>query len=504
MAHDIPNATTYAHHSLATHEVVLLLETHSHDGLSETEAERRLVHFGPNELPAAKAGGPLLRFLGQFHHPLIYVLLASGVVTFLLGDGVESGVIFGVVLINAMVGFIQESKAEASLDALRSLVHTDARVRRGGTQRPIPSTDLVPGDVVLIDAGDKVPADLRLLEVAELQIDESALTGESVPVVKDEVALPDSTVVADRRNMVYSGTLVTNGSGLGVAVATGAETELGEIHRLVGGAERLATPLTRKLAWFSKVLTAVILGFAGFTFGIGVLRGESASEMLTAAVALAVGAIPEGLPAAVTITLAIGVNRMARRRGVIRRMPAVETLGSTTVVCSDKTGTLTENQMTVRSIWTPGAEFDVTGSGYRPEGTVLDDDGATADPGANEALRWTLLAGAACNDARLMHTDETWAVLGDPTEGALLVAAAKAGIDTAAVADTLPREATIPFSSDRKYMATRHSDRDGGHVVLVKGAVERVLELCSTMMVATGSPRVGPARDHRRGRRSRA
>jgi cation-transporting P-type ATPase F len=420
---------------------------------------------------------------------LIYVLLAAGVVTLVLGDGVESAVIFGVVLINAVVGFVQESKAEAALDALRAMVHTDARVRREGIQRRITSTELVPGDVVLIEAGDKVPADLRLLEVTELQIDESALTGESVPVAKDEVVLADSTLVADRRNMAYSGTLVTNGSGVGVAVATGAETELGEIHRLVGSAEGLATPLTRKLAWFSKVLTVAILALAAVTFGIGILRGERASEMLTAAVALAVGAIPEGLPAAVTITLAIGVNRMARRRGVIRRMPAVETLGSTTVVCSDKTGTLTENQMTVRAVWTPDERFDVTGSGYQPEGAVLDRNRVPVVVGASPALRWTLLAGAGCNDARLTHTDATWRVLGDPTEGALLVAAAKAGVDPAEVAEALPRLAAIPFSSDRKYMATLHADRDGGRVVLVKGAVERVLELCDTEMTATGALR---------------
>ena len=227
MLYGAANGTTNVHHSLATHEVVLLLETHAHDGLSESEAKRRLEHFGPNELPAAKGGGPLLRFLGQLHHPLIYVLLVAGVVTLLLGDGVESGVIFGVVIINAVVGFIQESKAEAALDVLRSMVHTDARVRRDGTQRGIGSADLVPGDVVLIEAGDKVPADLRLLEVAELQIDESALTGESVPVVKDEVVLPDATVVADRHNMAYSGTLVTNGNGTGVVVATGCRDRAG-------------------------------------------------------------------------------------------------------------------------------------------------------------------------------------------------------------------------------------------------------------------------------------
>jgi cation-transporting ATPase F len=476
-----------AHHSLPAHEVVLLLETHAHDGLTESEARRRLEQFGPNRLPEAEARGPLLRFLRQFHHPLIYVLLVAGVVTLLLGEAVESGVIFGVVLVNALVGFMQESKAEAALEALRSMVQTDARVLRDGNQRAIPSTDLVPGDVVLIESGDKAPADLRLLEETELQADESALTGESIPVVKDEVVLANATIVADRRNMVYSGTLITGGTGVGVVVATGAETELGEIHRLVGTAESLATPLTRKLAWFSKVLTVAILALAAVTFGVGMLRGEAATEMFTASVALAVGAIPEGLPAAVTITLAIGVNRMARRRGVIRRMPAVETLGSTTVVCSDKTGTLTENQMTVRAIWAHGEQFDVTGSGYQPEGAVRGRGGDTADLGASEALRWTLIAGAVCNDARLTQTDDGWEVLGDPTEGAMLVAAAKAGLDRRQLAEAFPRVGAIPFSSALQYMATLHRDEHDSYMVLVKGAVERVLDMCSTFMAADGA-----------------
>jgi cation-transporting ATPase F len=477
------------HHGLATHEVVLLLETDADHGLADAEARRRLERYGPNVLPEARTSGSLVRFARQFNHPLIYVLLVAGVVTLVLGENTESAVIFGVVLTNAVVGFIQESKAEDALDALRAMVHTDARVRRSGRERQIPSDELVPGDVVLIEAGDKVPADLRLLQVTELQVDESALTGESVPVAKDEVVLADATPVSDRRNMVYSATLVTNGTGVGVTVATGSETELGEIHRLVGTADRLATPLTRKLSSFSKVLTVAILGLAAFTFAVGVLRGESAAEMFTAAVALAVGAIPEGLPAAVTITLAIGVNRMARRRAVIRRLPAVETLGSTTVVCSDKTGTLTENQMTVRALWTPDARFEVSGSGYTPDGEVRDSTGS-AVAANSESLRWTLVAGAACNDARLTQTDGTWGIVGDPTEGAMLVTAAKGGLDVDGLATSMPRVAAIPFSSDRQYMATLHqSGHDGTLIVLVKGAVERVTELCATEMAGDGSPR---------------
>lgn len=341
--------------------MVLLLETDPHRGLSGGEAAERLERFGPNTLPVAARGGLLVRILRQFHHPLIYVLLAAGLITAGLREYVDSAVIFGVVVVNAIVGFIQESKAEAALEGLRSMVRTHAKVVRGGHEHTVASEDLVPGDLVLLESGDKVPADLRLVRVTELHVNESALTGESVPVHKDAVALPEATPVADRRNMVYSGTLVTAGHGAGIAVATGAETELGEIHRLVGAAETLMTPLTAKLAWFSKVLTIAILALAAATFATGLLRRQDAVETFTAAIALAVGAIPEGLPAAVTITLAIGVARMAKRRAVIRRLPAVETLGSTTVICSDKTGTLTENQMTVQMIWTPDGMVEGNG-----------------------------------------------------------------------------------------------------------------------------------------------
>ena len=485
--------STTAHHGLATHEVVLLLETDRHRGLTSLDATDRLARFGPNTLPAPKGAGLLLRILRQFHHPLIYVLLAAGAITAVLGEYVDSTVIFGVVVINAIVGFIQESKAEAALEGLRSMVRTDAKVVRDGVERTVPSDELVPGDLVLLEAGDKVPADVRLTRLAELRVNESALTGESVPVAKDEIVLPETVPVADRRNMAYSGTLVTTGSGAGIVVATGVETELGEIHRLVGAAETLATPLTRKLAGFSKILTVGILALAAATFGVGVLRGQDVVETFTAAVALAVGAIPEGLPAAVTITLAIGVARMARRRAVIRRLPAVETLGSTTVICSDKTGTLTENQMTVRTMWTPAAQFQVTGSGYAPDGTLHDISGALPVLDVHPALRWSLLAGAACNDAALTQRHGRWDIVGDPTEGAMLVVAAKAGLDADRVTELLPRVATIPFSSERQFMATLHRDttapRPAGHVVLVKGAVERLLDLCGAQMDTDGAVR---------------
>ncbi|ORV37482.1 carbonate dehydratase [Mycobacterium doricum] len=485
-----PNlVTSNAHHGLPTHDVVLILQTDPHRGLSTSQAQERRVQFGPNVLPETVGAGPLLRILRQFHHPLIYVLLVAGAVTALLREYVDATVIFAVVLVNAVVGFIQESRAEAALQSLRAMVHTDARVVRDGREISITSEELVPGDLVLIEAGDKVPADLRILRETELRVDESALTGESAPVVKAEVELPEATPVADRRNMAYSGTLVTAGTAAGVVVATGAVTEIGQIHRLVGAAEALATPLTAKLAQFSQILTVAILGLAAVTFALGLLRGQDPVETFNAAVALAVGAIPEGLPAAVTITLAIGVARMAKRRAVIRRLPAVETLGSTTVICSDKTGTLTENEMTVRKIWTPENSMEVTGSGYAPEGTLLATGGATVSIDDDAALRWTLLGGAACNDAALNRVDGRWQATGDPTEAAMVVVAAKAGIPPDRVGAELPRRATIPFTSERQYMATLHEWGRSEHVVLVKGAVERMLEICDSQMRADGSLR---------------
>jgi cation-transporting ATPase F len=431
--------------------VVLLLETDLHGGLSGGEAAERLERFGSNTLPAAPGTGLLTRILRQFHHPLIYVLLVAGAITAGLQEYVDSAVIFGVVVVNAIVGFIQESKAEAALEGLRSMVQTQAKVVRDGHEHAVPSDELVPGDLVLLEAGDKVPADLRVVREIELRVNESALTGESAPVHKNEVVVPQATPVADRSNMAYSGTLVTAGNGAGVVVATGAETEIGEIHRLVGAAQTLATPLTMKLAKFSNILTISILLLAAVTFGVGLLRSQSAVETFVAAIALAVAVIPEGLPAVVTITLAIGVARMAKRRAVVRRLPAVETLGSTTVICADKTGTLTENQMTVQVIWTPDGLVEVTGSGYVPDGVLRGHGGSPASVDTNAGLRWSLLAGAFCNDAALTHDGQHWDIVGDPTEGAMLVAAAKANLDRDGIAAELPRLAAIPFSSERQF-----------------------------------------------------
>ncbi|MGK2957290.1 MAG: HAD-IC family P-type ATPase [Acidimicrobiales bacterium] len=474
------------HHELAVHEVVLLLETDSERGLDGHEASARLERFGLNVLPSARRHSPLRRFFGQFQNPLIYILLAAAATTALLGEVVDASVIFAVVVINAAIGFVQESRAEHALEALVAMVQTQATVVRGSEKRQIPSAQVVPGDLVLLEAGDKIPADLRLITVRDLQVDESALTGESVPVTKVSLEVPAESVLADRWNMGYSGSLVTYGRGSGIAVGTGPDTEIGHIHRLVGSAVGVATPLTRKIVSFSRVLTLAILVLAAVTFAIGTVRGEPASEMLTAAVALAVGAIPEGLPAVFTITLAIGVSRMARRQAIVRTLPAVETLGSTTVICTDKTGTLTENQMTVQVVMAGQEMFEVTGTGYGPKGEIR----SASNPvrfDEHPALGECLLAGVLCNDSRVIADGERWAVIGDPTEAAMISVAAKAGLDHSGLQLAHPRVDALAFESERQYMASLHRDAPGeSGTVYVKGAVERVVELCSSQLGTGG------------------
>ena len=475
-------------HQIPAKEAVRLLDSDAQQGLDSFEVQSRLERFGPNAIPMAKGNGPLVMFLLQFHQPLIYILLAAAGITAALHEWIDAGVIFGVVLMNALIGFLQESKAAKALEALAKMTLTEARVLRGGEIHVVPSVELVPGDVVLLQSGDKVPADARLIHCRDLQVDESTLTGESVPVEKAAVELPAETPLADRRNLAFSSTLVTYGQGRGVIFATGAKTEVGRISTLVSTADALQTPLTRKIAAFSRLLLVAILALAGLTFVVGVSRGQSAIEMFMAAVALAVGAIPEGLPAAVTITLAIGVSRMAQRRAIIRRLPAVETLGSTTTICSDKTGTLTVNQMTVREIYAGGQAFSLTGSGYDPEGEIHGQAGARlAD---NIAARECLLAGLLCNDSALVHKHGRWDVNGDPTEGGLLAAARKAGLDERHSDQQYPRLDSIPFESQYQYMATLHdcqSERE--RRVYVKGAIEVVLAKCTAALDTSGQLR---------------
>ncbi|MDZ7729210.1 MAG: HAD-IC family P-type ATPase [Dehalococcoidia bacterium] len=421
-----------------------LLQADISSGLDGAEAARRLEHYGPNVVSTAGGPGALMRFLLQFHQPLIYILMAAAGVTLLLGEYIDAAVIAGVVLVNALVGYIQESRAVRALDALSRSVTTMATVLRDGERRTIPSAEVVPGDIVVVQSGDKVPADLRLLRVRNLQVDESALTGESVPVEKAADPVDEETPLADRTSMAYASTLVTYGQATGVVVSTGLRTEVGNISELISSAEDIATPLTKQISAFSRILLVVILVLAGVTFAVGLLRGEAAHDMFLAAVALAVGAIPEGLPAAVTITLAIGVNRMASRRAVIRRMPAVETLGSTTVICSDKTGTLTQNQMTVQHLVAGRYRYDVSGSGYEGDGEVRPFEGESP-PECNEALRLLLLSGYYCNDSALVDGENGYrSVRGDPTEAALIVAAEKSTLLPDAPADGTPGSTPSP------------------------------------------------------------
>ncbi|GAA0975978.1 HAD-IC family P-type ATPase [Nocardioides aquaticus] len=482
---DLAPRTSSRPHARAVVDEVERLGTDGRDGLGEAEAATRLADHGPNVLPEATGDPAWRRALGQLADPLIYVLLAAAATTLVLGEYVDASVIAAVVLVNATVGFIQETRALAALEGLRSLALAEARVVRDGRLRTVGSADLVPGDLVALQPGDKVPADLRLVGADDVRVDESALTGESDPVAKRDAVLPAETRVADRCTMFHAGTLVRTGSAQGLVVATGEDTELGAIHRMVSGAELLATPLTRKLARFSSLLTVVIVALAAVTFAVGLLRGQDAASMFTAAVALAVGAIPEALPAAVTVVLAIGVTRLVHRHAVVRRLPAVETLGGTTVICTDKTGTLTTNQMTVRAVWTPDGSYDVSGAGYDPDGQVTR-DGAVADTARDAALRWSLTAGSWCNDAGLDHDGSQWLLTGDPTEGAMKVAALKT--DVAGVPGRgLARTATIPFDARRPFMATLHQADDRTGVVLVKGAVEQVAALCDLQMRADGT-----------------
>jgi magnesium-transporting ATPase (P-type) len=469
-------------HQLATDEVAQLLDVNLETGLMPDEVNRRREKFGPNRLSTARGVSNFKRFLLQFAQPLMYILVIAAGVTLFLGHFVDAAVIFGVVTVNALVGFLQESKAEKAIEALSQMVITESTVRRDSRRQRVNSIDLVPGDVILLQSGDKVPADLRLFHVRSLHVDESALTGESVPVEKHSNPLAPDTILAERKNLAFAGTLVTYGQAKGVVWATGNQTETGRIARLIHEAADLSTPLTRKIAHFSKVLLWLILGLAMLIFAIGTARGGSVVEMFMAAVALAVGAIPEGLPAAVTITLAIGVARMARRRAIIRKLPAVEALGSTTVICSDKTGTLTENQMTVQQVYAGGRFHDVTGGGYEPLGELVW-QGKPVQLDHHAALRETLLAGLLNNDSQLVRDGERLKVDGDPTEAALIVAAQKAGLVPAETHSAHPRLDVIPFESEHQFMATLHGRGEGrARVIYKKGSVERLLERCSHML----------------------
>jgi magnesium-transporting ATPase (P-type) len=475
-----------AWHAISLDEVLRHLATNAAKGLDAVEASSRLKKYGQNRLPEGKKRGPLMRFFAQFNNILVYVLLGAGFTKLMLNLWVDAAIIFGVVILNALLGFIQEGRAEKALDSIRNMLSAEARTVRGGETRLIPAEQLVPGDVVLLESGDKIPADLRLVDAKNLRTEEAALTGESVPAEKTTDAVSANATVGDRECMAFSGTMVVSGRATGVVVGTGSETELGRINQLLAGVSPLETPLLRQIKKFGYTITAVIAVISVLIFAYGKwVKGMDFVELFQAVVGIAVSLIPEGLPALITITLAIGVQRMAQRNAIIRRLPAVETLGAVSRICSDKTGTLTLMEMMVVSAVTAESRYQVTGDGYSPEGEVRKD----GKP-ASEAPVVTLMGRVSmlCNDAELFQDGDAWKVEGDPTEGALYPFAFKLGLDRQAEQAAYPRIDAIPFESEHKFMATLHRSADGKEVLLVKGAPEVILERCDRQQTAAGQP----------------
>jgi magnesium-transporting ATPase (P-type) len=467
-------------HALPVGELIEKVGTDQDAGLRAEEVSARLNKYGPNRLPTAGKRSPLMRFLMQINNVLIYVLLAAAVGKLLLGEWLDASVILGVVIINALLGFIQEGKAEKALDSIRNMLSSEAMAVREGNTRMIPAEELVPGDVVMLQSGDKVPADIRLCEVKNLRIEEAPLTGESVPVDKIEDPVDQKAQIGDRKSMAYSGTLVVSGRAKGIVVATGGNTELGHINQMLSGVQAMETPLLRQIEKFGKVLTIIILIVCAITFAYGRLFLDIGFvDMFKAAVGVAVSAIPEGLPAIVTITLAIGVQRMARRHAIIRRLPAVETLGSVSRICSDKTGTLTRNEMVVSAVATADSSYEVTGEGYAPRGEILKDGKPVAK---NPVLETMARASVLCNEFSIHEDSGTWKLTGDPTEGALLPFAAKVGLSVEEEQTAFPRTNMIPFESEHKFMATLHDS-----LLFVKGAPDVVINYCNRQELSDGT-----------------
>lgn len=479
-------------HVLEAREALDRLETGT-EGLTEAEARGRLERVGPNALEAAKPVSAGRILLDQVKSVVVLLLFAAMVVALLVGDHLEAAAIGAVLLLNTGLGFFTELRARRAMEALLELDVPEARVVREGTVREVDARELVPGDVLELAEGESVPADARLLEAADLRVNEAPLTGESLPVAKrPERVLDAGTPLPERENMVYKATAVAAGSGRAVVVATGMETEVGRIGVLVGGLRDEKTPLERRLDILGRRLVWVTLGVAALVTGIGVLQGAPVARMIEAGIALAIAAVPEGLPAVATIALAVGLRRMARRNALIRRLPAVEALGSSTVVCTDKTGTLTAGQMTVTAVWAGGRVVQVSGSGYAPEGEFLE-EGRALDPARDGPLAMTLRAGALANRADLVREDGGWRVRGDPTEAALLVAARKAGLDRERLLEEWPWEGEVPFSSERRLMATFHREDGGGLRACVKGAPGRILELSGRILMSEGERALEPA-----------
>jgi magnesium-transporting ATPase (P-type) len=455
-------------------------------GLSTEEATARLRRHGPNRLPEPPGRSAALRLLLQFHNILIYVLLAAAAITAGMRHWVDTLVILAVVFANAVIGFFQEGKAEKAMEALREMLAPSASVLRDGERRSVGGDTLVPGDIVLLEAGDKVPADLRLLQARGVQVQEAILTGESVPVEKQINAVESDSSLGDRTCLAFSGTLVTAGQARGVVVATGAATEIGRISGMLSRVESLTTPLVNQMGIFAKWLTIFILIVAAVLVLFGYFVGHHPfPELFMAVVGLSVAAIPEGLPAVLTITLAIGVQAMAHRNAIVRRLPAIETLGAVSVICTDKTGTLTRNEMMVTSIATANHLFTVDGNGYQPRGVIrLGDNGV--HPRDHAHLEELALAAALCNDAALHEHEAAWKVEGDPMEGALLAFAAKAGIDVQESRLRWTRTDAIPFDARHRFMATLSHDHERHASVFVKGAPEQVMAMCASQRTANG------------------
>ncbi len=468
-----------ASHALASPEVLKALGSDALAGLSPEEAARRLAEHGPNTLPETEHRSLWRVLASQFASPLIYILFVAAAIAFAMGKRGDSIVILVVVIINAVIGAFQEGRAERSMEALRRLSSLKVRVLRGGREEIIEARDLVPGDVVLFAAGDAIGADARLLESAALETAEAALTGESLPVTKHPEPLAADTPLAERLNVVYSGTHVAAGRGKGIVVATGLATEVGKIAKLTAAAEDPDTPLELRIAHFGRYLVVAAIALVSVVLSVGLLRGMPFADVFMVAISQMVSMVPEGLPVAMTIALAVGMQRMAGRGAIVRRLAAVETLGSTSVICSDKTGTLTKNEMTVTALWLPGGrDIEITGAGYTPEGKLLEAGREISNTDAH--LRAMLEAVALCNDAQLVppdNEDSRWRPLGDPTETALLTLALKGCVELDALRKQCPRRAEIPFDSAAKMMATQHGHGAKGRIV-IKGAPEFLLALC--------------------------
>ncbi|PAU74228.1 cation-translocating P-type ATPase [Halomonas salipaludis] len=479
-----------AWHALSAEDALAELDSQA-EGLSDAEAKQRLERYGPNQLQQAEGRPWWRRLLEQFNNILMMILLVAALASLGLGHTLDAAAIVGVVVIIALIGFVQEGKAEQALDSIRNMLSPQAKVLRGGQRQTIDAEALVPGDIVMVESGDRVPADLRLIEAKRLRTEEAALTGESTPVDKQLEPVDAVSELGDRTAMAYASTIVVQGTARGLVVETGTRSEIGRISEMLRGVEQLKTPLLRQIDRAGRVLALFILAAALFTGLFGMLvHGQPLGEMFMAAVGLAVAAIPEGLPAIVTIGLALGVQAMAKRNAIIRRLPAVETLGSISTIFSDKTGTLTRNEMTAQAIWLATGEIRLDGVGFAPEGAFhrVDDHRASEsalDLDEQPALRHFLKVGVLCNDAELAEEDGRWLIHGDPTEGALVVAAAKAGIEARELRGDHQRQDAIPFESERKYMATLH-EFDGEPRLLVKGAPDRLLEMCHRQRSADG------------------